>query len=68
MNKELEQFARQRIKEGLAKCTDDERMIFTRMYSPKNLSAPIGIVVDGVPVDRLDWAMTQVSNTLDRRE
>jgi hypothetical protein len=34
------------------------------MYAQGNLDADIDNVVDLMPADKLDWAMTQVDNTL----
>jgi len=64
MNESLQQYARETIKTGLAKCTEAEQMLFKRMYSHKNLELPIDQVVDTMPAERLDIAMQQVENTL----
>lgn len=64
MNKELQEYARNKLREGLEKCTPDEQHIFKRMYANGNLETPIGDVVDNMPEDKLDWAMKQVSATL----
>lgn len=64
MNEQLQQFARETLKEGLAKLPEDNQKMFKRMYSPENLEADINEVVDNVPVDRLDWAMQQVARTV----
>ncbi len=68
MNEILEQFARQTLKDGLKKCTEEQVMVFKRMYSHKNLEAPIDEVVDKMPVDKLDWAMMQVQATLKKNQ
>ncbi len=34
------------------------------MYSHKNPDRPIDEVVDKMPAERLDWAMTQVQNSI----
>lgn len=67
MNKELQGFARKRIKEGLALCTKPQREMFKRMYSPRDLEMPINAMIDAMPSDKLDRAMTQVKNTLDKQ-
>lgn len=64
MNKQLEAFARETLKDGLALCTEGQQMIFKRMYSPTFLEAPINKVVGNMDVEKLDWAMTQVSRTV----
>lgn len=66
MNKQLEEFARTELREGLAKCTDLQISRFKRMYSHDNLDASINEVVDKMPTERLDWAMKQVQNTLNK--
>ena len=64
MNQTLAAFARQKIKESLALCTEDQRGIFLRMYSPKNLDRSVSDAVDSMPDDKLDWALSQAQNTL----
>ena len=75
MNKELQEFARKKLKEGLVKCTEGELRLFKQMYSYPDISklkssllASIDDVVDFMPEDKLDWAMTQVKNTLKKKE
>lgn len=67
MNKELSDFARQKLKDGLAQCTDEQVYMFKRMYSHKNLELPINDVVASMPDEKLDWAMQQVSRTLEKQ-
>lgn len=64
MNDTLSIFARQNIKEGLAKCTEHQRMFFKRMYSHEDLDVEINSVVDNMPDEKLDWAMQQVQRQL----
>lgn len=64
MNKDLERYAREQLKQGLASCTEAQQMIFKRMYSHKNLDLPIDQAVDVMSSDRLDWALEQVQRTL----
>ena len=66
MNKQLESFARKSLKEGLAQLPESNQMLFKRMYSHKNLEANVDDVVDGMPEDKLDWAMQQVERSLDK--
>lgn len=68
MNKQIEEFARNTLKEGLARCTEEQQLVFKRMYSHKNLELPINDVVDGTETERLDWAMEQVQRTLDKNK
>lgn len=67
MNEELQNFARQQLKTKLAKCTEAEQMVFKYMYSPNNITTDIIAVVDNMSVDKLDWAMQQVSRTLEKK-
>lgn len=64
MNKELQLFARAKIIDGLSQLPEAHQMIFKRMYSNNNLEADIETVVAKMPDDKLDWAMTQIQNTL----
>jgi hypothetical protein len=67
MNNKLQKFARQELIEGLSKCTEKQRWIFNKMYSPDNVDRNIDDVVSDIPEDRLDWAMQQVQRTLDKK-
>ena len=69
MNKKLEKFARDTLKEDLAflglhdiKCL----RTFKLMYSHEDISLPINEIVDKMPAKKLDWAMQQVQNTLNK--
>jgi len=64
MNKQLEDFARQTLKDGLAQLPDRNQLIFKCMYSHKNLELPIDEVVDKMKVENLDWAMQQVERSI----
>ena len=66
MNKELEKYAREKLKEGLAQCDDRQREVFKKMYSPHERDLDIDTVVDNMEVGELDWALTQVQNTLEK--
>lgn len=66
MNDQIQDFARQTLKDGLAKCTEGQQSVFRRMYSFKDQGLPIGTIVDRMPDDKLDWAMQQVQGTLDK--
>lgn len=68
MNHLLQEFARRWLKECLNALPEKNQEIFKRMYSPFALAASIDQVVDSMPADRLDWAMTQVENTLKKSE
>lgn len=66
MNSQLSGFARQTLKDGLQKCTQEQQLLFKRMYSHKNLDKDINDVVDQIPNEKLDWAMQQIQRTLDK--
>lgn len=66
MNNQLEDYTRQKIKEGLSKLSEGHQIIFKRMYSHKNLKLPIDEVVDNMPKEKLDWVLTQVQNSLNK--
>lgn len=68
MNKTIEKFARERIKQGLALLPPEWQMTFKRMYSHNNLDAPIEEVVETMPTDKLDWALTQIENSIVKLE
>lgn len=67
MNDQLQAYARNTLKEGLAKCTSIEQYFFKRMYAHGNLELSITEVVDQMEDDKLDWAMEQVQRTMDKR-
>ncbi len=54
MNKQLQDFARKTLKEGLAALTDDNLDVFRRMYSPKELMKSLDKVIDDIPEEKLD--------------
>ena len=64
MNSQLANYARGKIKEGLSKLSEGHQAVFKRMYSHKNLELPIDKVVDNMPDTKLNWALTQVQNSL----
>ncbi len=67
MNPKLEQFARNELKAGLSLCTEEEQLRFKWMYSSKDHDKPINNVVDDMDAKKLDWAMTQVQKTIDKK-
>lgn len=68
MNDQLEDYARETLKEDLALCTDAQLLMFNRMYSHKNLDASIDEVVSNMDADKLDRAMQQVQRTLQQQQ
>lgn len=63
MNKTIEIFTRNEIKTQIHKLNDDCHTLFKRMYSNDGLSVPIDIVIDQMPVEKLDWALSQIQNS-----
>jgi len=74
MNKQLQDFARETLKAGLAKLPEGSHRKFKLMYARDSgkrsvadaVAMPINDVVDLMPDDRLDWAMQQVQSSLDK--
>ena len=64
MDKTVVAFIREQIKKGLAQLEDTHRLRFNRMYSHENLEKPVNDVVDTIPEEKLNWALTQVENSL----
>lgn len=72
MNKTIEAFTRQQIKDGLAALHDENRKVFKLMYGTRGgklnteetEARDVNEVVDEMPADQLDWALTQVENSL----
>lgn len=64
MNDTLQQFARNELKAGLAKCTPAQQDLFKRIYANGKLDLPINTVVDRMPEEKLDRAMDQVGRTI----
>ncbi len=67
MNNELDNFARESLKDSLAKCTEAEQRLFKQMYAFENINDSIDKAVDNMPSEKLDWAMQQVQRTLDKK-
>ncbi len=66
MNKSLRIYARKELKESLNRCTSAQQTLFKRMYAHGNLNASIEDVIDNMEAEKLDRAMTQVQNTLNK--
>lgn len=56
------------IKNELSKLEDKHRLLFMKMYSHKDLNANIDHVVDSIHVDKLNWVVKQIENTIDMRK
>jgi hypothetical protein len=66
MNKQLQNYARNSLKEGLLKCTELQQLMFKRMYGGGDLNADTNDIIDNMPEDKLDWAMQQIEKTLNK--
>lgn len=66
MNDQLQEFARDTLKIGLASLPKCAQLIFKKMYSHEDLTVPIDDVVDAISEDKLDWAMQQVQRSIDK--
>lgn len=68
MNKTIEKFARQTLFKKLSQCTKEQILFFKRMYSYKDLEKDTKKVVDEMPLDKLDWALSQVEATIEKNK
>jgi len=68
MNEQLQNFARQKLKDDLTSCTDQQQVIFKRMYSHNNLQRSINDIIDNMSEEKLNWAMQQVKRTIDKNK
>ena len=68
MNNQLQELARQTIKDGLAKLPEDWQRNFKKMYAGTgwNAAVDINMVVDEMEEDKLDWAMQQVERSIEK--
>jgi hypothetical protein len=63
MNKHLQAFARNFIKERLKQLPAEQQLFFNRMYSHLKLDRTVDEAVDAMPADKLSWAMEQVETS-----
>lgn len=64
MNTTIENIIRDKIKEGLSQLPESWGNMFKRMYNKGNLETSINEVIDNMPTKKLDWALTQVENSI----
>jgi len=64
MNNTLANKGREILKELLSQCTDQQQLMFKRMYCHKNLDLPINEAVDQMDESKIDWAITQCEKTV----
>ena len=63
-NETLINLAKVALKNLLSECTDEQKLMFKRMYCSKNLELSVDDAVDQMDNDKIDWAMTQVERTI----
>jgi hypothetical protein len=66
MNNQLQKFARETLKDGLSQLSENQQLLFKKMYSPNNLDLNIFKIVDNMSEEKLDWAIQQVERTLEK--
>ena len=64
MNEEAKNFYKKEILTGLLSLPKNWQTTFKRMYSHGNLSKSIEDTINDMPEDKLDWALTQVTNSI----
>lgn len=64
LNEKHIQQKRDILLELLNQCTPEQQNIFKRMYSHKDLQKSNEEIVAQLPVEKLDWAITQCEMTL----
>ena len=64
MNPTIERLTRAALKANLAKLPENQFVTFKLMYAHKNPEYTIEQAVDHMDAKQLDWAMTQVDNSL----
>lgn len=75
MNEQLQAFARETLKTGLAQLSPENHRVFALMYGRKGgkrtvedaVAIPFSDIVDEIEPQKLDWAMQQVQRTIDKQ-
>jgi hypothetical protein len=52
------------LKDLLSQCTEDQQMLFKRMYSHDDLERDINDAVDQMADDKINWAISQCERTV----
>lgn len=52
---------RAELLDGLAQCTEGQRLLFRQVYAGGDLEMPIADVVNGMREEKLRWVMQRVS-------
>ena len=63
MNKEVETFTRQLLKDKLSLLPEKSIHLFKRIYSPGNMDRPLKDIVDNLPLPKLTKALGLVERT-----
>lgn len=66
MNKIISKECRKILKELLHLCTQEQQLIFRKMYSQDDIELSINNVVDKLDDEKLDWAIEQCESTLEK--
>lgn len=64
MNKEVEDYSRKLVLEKLGQITTPQFIIFKRMYSSRDMDASKEQVAKNMNYEKIDWALTQLDNTI----
>jgi len=67
-NKTLIAAAKKILKELLPQCTPEEQLMFKRMYCHTNLQASPEEAIEQMNPEKMDWAITQVEQTLEKHK
>lgn len=68
MNKTIEKFVRKILFKKLSRCTKDQILFFKRLYSHQDLEKDTKKIVDEMPLNKLDWALSQVEATIEKNK
>jgi len=66
MTHEFKSYARRNIMTGLSRLPADHRDLFKRIYSGNDPNADITEVIDSISPDKVNWALRQVKNSIDK--
>lgn len=64
MNETLKAAGKKILKDLIVNCTDDQQLLFKRMYAHKNLGISIFDAIDQMEDNKIDWAISQVETTI----
>lgn len=65
-NKTLIQVGQYILKQLLSECTEEQQLMFKKMYSNHHNELPINEVVDKMDTDKIDWAISQCERTVEK--